>query len=70
MSTLPEKCFIYKVTMDNWETNFEVGAVALDSGSAEHYIKSHFTTATIKPVGDCVLVAPPYEPPTITEGID
>ncbi len=66
MSTLPEKCFIYRVTVDNWETNFEIGAVALDSGSAESYILTSYPSATnIKPIGDCFLVAPPRIPAEI-----
>jgi hypothetical protein len=71
MSTLPEKCFIYRVTIDNWETNFEIGAVALDSGSAQSYVLASYPSATdIKPIGDCYLVAPPAPSPSLPFDID
>jgi hypothetical protein len=70
MSTLPEKCFIYRITLDNWETNFEMGTIAMNSGSAEFNIMSHYPNAIIKPIGDCHLVAPPPPTPSLPFDMD
>lgn len=56
---LQERCFIYRVSLDGWQTQFDMGAITLDSGSAEAYILNSYPSASIKYGGDVALVAPP-----------
>jgi hypothetical protein len=70
MSNLPEKCFIYRVTFDQYANEFEVGAVAMDSGSALSYVQASYPSASVRYGGDIILVAPPHPTPSTTGSLD